>query len=141
MNSLVGSGIFAMSGEISLAHNRILLLDEIAKFNKKTLDALRQHMEDGKISIARVRHIHVFPASFMLVSAMNPCQCGYYGESRCHCTNYEILKYREKLSGSIMDRLDIQKYFRTVNIMNLDENVKGPSSKDLAKKVEVAREI
>jgi len=141
MNSLVGGGIFAMPGEISLAHNGILFLDEIAEFNKKTLDALRQPMEDGKISIARVRHTHVFPASFMLVSAMNPCPCGYYGESRCHCTDYEILKYREKLSGPIMDRIDIQKYFRTVNIMDLANNVKGPSSKDLAQKVEVAREI
>ena len=141
MNSLVGGGVFAMPGEISLAHNGILFLDEIAEFNKKTLDALRQPMEDGKISIARVRHTHVFPASFMLVSAMNPCPCDYYGESRCHCTDYEILKYREKLSGPIMDRIDIQKYFRRVNIMDLANDVKGPTSKVLAKKVEVAREI
>lgn len=82
--------------KISLAHNGILILDEIAEFNKKTLGELRQSMEDGEISIARVRYTHVFPVSFMLASAINPCPCGYYSESRCHCTDYEILKYREK---------------------------------------------
>ncbi|MGL6106663.1 YifB family Mg chelatase-like AAA ATPase [Romboutsia sp.] len=141
MNSLVGGGIFAMPGEISLAHNGILFLDEIAEFNKKTLDALRQPMEDGKISIARVRHTHVFPASFMLVSAMNPCPCGYYGESRCKCTDYEVLKYRQRLSGPIMDRIDIQKYFRTVNVLDLANDKKGPSSRDLSNKVQLARDI
>ena len=74
------------AGEITLAHNGVLFLDEIAEFNKKTLDALRQPIEDGKVSISRVRHTHVFPSKFMLVAAMNPCPCGYHGESRCHCT-------------------------------------------------------
>ena len=111
-NSLVGGGVFARPGEISLAHNGVLFLDEIAEFNKKTLDALRQPIEDGKVSISRVRHTHVFPSKFMLVAAMNPCPCGYHGESRCHCTDYEIIKYSQKLSGPIMDRIDIQKYYR-----------------------------
>lgn len=141
MNSLIGGGIFAMPGEISLAHNGILFLDEIAEFNKKTLDALRQPMEDGNVTIARVKHTHLFPASFMLISAMNPCPCGYYGESRCHCTDYEVLRYREKLSGPIMDRIDIQKYFKTVDIMDLSVNSKGPRSKDLLERVETARNI
>ena len=121
MNSLVGGGMFAMPGEISLAHNG--------------------PMEDGKISIARVRNTHLFPANFMMVAAMNPCPCGYYGESRCHCTDYEIIKYRERLSGPIMDRIDIQKYFRTVDIMDLADYVKGPSSKSLKEKVQLARDI
>ena len=141
MNSLVGGGLFAMPGEISLAHNGILFLDEIAEFNKKTLDALRQPMEDGKVTIARVRHTHLFPSNFMMVAAMNPCPCGYYGESRCHCTDYEVLKYREKLSGPIMDRIDIQKYFRTVDIMDLSSDIKGPSSEGLRDRVELARRI
>ena len=111
-NSLVGGGMFAMPGEISLAHNGVLFLDQIAEFNKKTLDALRQPIEDGRVSISRVRYTHVFPSKFMLVAAMNPCPCGYHGESRCHCTDYEIIKYSQKLSGPIMDRIDIQKYYR-----------------------------
>ena len=106
-NSLVGGGMFAMPGEISLAHNGVLFLDQIAEFNKKTLDALRQPIEDGRVSISRVRYTHVFPSKFMLVAAMNPCPCGYHGESRCHCTDYEIIKYSQKLSGPIMDRIDI----------------------------------
>lgn len=98
-------------------------------------------MEDGNVTIARVKHTHVFPSNFMLVAAMNPCPCGYYGESRCHCSDYEILKYREKLSGSIMDRIDIQKYFKTVDIINLSNDTKGPSSKMLLERVETARKI
>lgn len=78
INYLVGGGIFTMPGKISLVHNGILFLNEIAEFNKKTLDALRQSMEDRKISIAIVRHNHIFPSSFMLVSEMNPCPYGYY---------------------------------------------------------------
>lgn len=140
-NSVVGGGVFAMPGEISLANNGVLFLDEIAEFNKKTLDALRQLMEDGRISIARVRHRHVFPANFMLVAAMNPCPCGYHGESRCHCTDYEIVKYSQKLSGPIMDRIDIQKYFRSVDIKDLTNDIKGPTSKSLAIKVKRARSI
>lgn len=141
MNSLIGGGIFAMSGEISLAHNGFLFLDEIAEFNKKTLDALRQPIEDGRVTIARVRHTHDFPAKVMLVAAMNPCPCGYYGEPRCHCTDYEVLKYRQKLSGPIMDRIDIQKYFKSVNIMDLSNSKMGPSSKVLREQVEKARKI
>lgn len=141
MNSLIGGGIFAMPGEISLAHNGVLFLDEIAEFNKKTLDALRQPIEDGRVTIARVRHTHDFPAKVMLVAAMNPCPCGYYGESRCHCTDYEVLKYRQKLSGPIMDRIDIQKYFKSVNIMDLSNSKIGPSSKVLREQVEKARKI
>ena len=141
MNSLIGGGMYAMPGEISLAHNGILFLDEIAEFNKRTLDALRQPMEDGSVTIARVKHTHVFPSNFMLVAAMNPCPCGYYGENRCHCSDYEILKYREKLSGPIMDRIDIQKYFKTVDIINLSNDTKGPSSKMLLERVETARKI
>ena len=98
-------------------------------------------MEDGNVTIARVKYTHLFPANFMLVSAMNPCPCGYYGESRCHCTDYEVLKYREKLSGSLMDRIDIQKYFKSVDIMDLSHGTKGPSSKRLIERVELARDI
>lgn len=72
---------------------------------------------------------------------MNPCPCGYYGESRCHCTDYENIIYREKLSGPIMDRIDIQKYFRTVDIMDLAEDIKGQNSNELKSRVQLARDI
>ncbi|MGL5676626.1 MAG: ATP-binding protein [Cellulosilyticaceae bacterium] len=119
MNSLIGGGTYAMPGEISLAHNGILFLDEIAEFNKRTLDALRQPIEDGHVTISRVQYSHSFPSQFMLIAAMNPCPCGYYGEARCQCTDYEIKKYRSRLSGPIMDRIDIQKTFRTLDINNI----------------------
>lgn len=141
MNSLIGGGTFAMPGEISLSHNGILFLDEIAEFNKRTLDALRQPIEDGYVTISRVQHSHKFPANFMLVAAMNPCPCGYFGDPRCRCTDYEILKYRSRLSGPIMDRIDIQKNFRTLNILDLQNHAPGPSSKTLRKKVEYSRAI
>ena len=83
----------------------------------------------------------MFPADSMLVAAMNPCPCGYHGESRCHFTDYEIIKYAQKLSEPIMDRIDIQKYFRSVDIKDLANYVKGPTSKSLLEKVELARNI
>lgn len=141
MNSLIGGGNFAMPGEISLAHNGILFLDEIAEFNKKTLDSLRQPLEDGHVTISRVQYSHQFPASFMLVAAMNPCPCGHHGDSRCHCTDYEIQKYRAKLSGPIMDRIDIQKNLRSLDILDLQSESPGPSSKSIRQAVEKARMI
>lgn len=141
MNSLIGGGTYAMPGEISLAHNGILFLDEIAEFNKKTLDSLRQPVEDGYVTISRVQYSHKFPASFMLVAAMNPCPCGYHGDSRCRCSDYEVQKYRAKLSGPIMDRIDIQKHLRRLDILDLQGEKPGPSSKDIRRQVEHARNI
>lgn len=141
MNSLIGGGTYAMPGEISLAHNGILFLDEIAEFNKKTLDSLRQPIEDGYVTISRVQYSHKFPASFMLVAAMNPCPCGYNGDPRCRCTDYEIQKYRAKLSGPIMDRIDIQKHLRSLDILDLQDEKPGPSSKDIRSQVEHTRNI
>lgn len=100
-----------MPGEVSLAHNGVLFLDELAEFSRKTLDALRQPVEDKKVSVARVNGAHTYPANFMFVTAMNPCPCGYYPSSKCRCTDYEIIKYRGKISGPIMDRIDIQKRY------------------------------
>jgi magnesium chelatase family protein len=103
MNSLIGGGNNSMPGEISLAHNGVLFLEEIAEFNKKTLDSLRQPLEDGVVTISRVKYTHSYPAEFMLVAAMNPCPCGYYGSNRCRCSEYEVLNYRQKISGPILD--------------------------------------
>lgn len=140
-NSLIGGGNDATPGEISLAHNGVLFLDEIAEFSKKTLESLRQPMEDLKVTISRVKYTNTYPASFMLVAAMNPCSCGYYGNDRCKCTDYEVLKYRQKISGPIMDRMDIQKYVRPVNFMDLSNDFTGTSSQELRERVEFARKI
>ncbi len=140
-NSLIGGGNDATPGEISLAHNGVLFLDEIAEFGKKTLEALRQPMEDQKVTISRVKYTNTYPASFMLVAAMNPCPCGYYGNEKCKCSDYEVLKYRQKISGPIMDRMDIQKHVRPVDFMDLSNCSLGRTSKELRERVELTREI
>ena len=144
-NSLIGGGNNATPGEISLSHNGVLFLDEIAEFSKKTLESLRQPMEDQMVTISRVKTTNTYPASFMLVAAMNPCPCGYYGShvnsKKCHCTDYEVLKYRQKISGPILDRMDIQKYVQPVNFMELSSDNYGKSSKELRERVESARNI
>lgn len=141
MNALIGGGNNAMPGEISLAHNGVLFLDEIAEFNKRTLDALRQPMEDNIVTVSRVKNTNTYPANFMVVAAMNPCPCGYYGESKCKCTDYEVLNYRQKISGPILDRIDIQKYAQPVDFIDLSEYKFGKTSKELRERVELAREI
>ena len=141
LNSLVGGGNNAMPGEVSLAHNGVLFLDEVAEFSKKTLDSLRQPMEDKKVTVARVNSTNTYPSNFMFIAAMNPCPCGYHGTKKCKCTDYEVLKYRQKVSGPILDRIDIQKYVHPVDFINLTENNKGRTSNELRERVERAREI
>lgn len=141
LNSLIGGGVNAMPGEVSLAHNGVLFLDELAEFSRRTLDALRQPVEDKKVSVARVNGTHTYPANFMFVTAMNPCPCGYYPSSRCRCTDYEIIKYRGKISGPIMDRIDIQKEVHPVGFFDMENESSTYSSEDLRKKVEMARKI
>ena len=110
-------------------------------FPEKTLDALRQPVEDKKVSVARVNGAHTYPANFMFVTAMNPCPCGYYPSSKCRCTDYEIIKYRGKISGSIMDRIDIQKEVHPVDFFDMENKTTSYSSAELRKKVEAARKI
>ena len=141
MNSLIGGGAYAKPGEISLAHNGVLFLDEIAEFSKRTLESLRQPMEDNVVNISRVKYSNTYPSNFMLVAAMNPCPCGYYGEERCHCTDYEVMKYRGKISGPILDRIDIQKYVQPVEYMDLSNYTEGRNSKELKEIVEKARKV
>ncbi|KAB2951628.1 YifB family Mg chelatase-like AAA ATPase [Heliorestis acidaminivorans] len=139
LNALVGGGSPVVPGEISLAHHGVLFLDEIAEYSKKTLDAMRQPIEDKKVTIARVRHSVTYPCNFMLVAAMNPCPCGYFGQGRCRCSDYEVLKYRQKISGPILDRIDIQKNVRPVNITRLSPEDIGRSSEELRQRVQEAR--
>ncbi|QQZ10201.1 YifB family Mg chelatase-like AAA ATPase [Heyndrickxia vini] len=138
-NSIIGGGPFAMPGEISLAHHGVLFLDELGEFSRKTLDSLRQPLEDKAVTISRVWGSHCYPANFMLVGAMNPCPCGYFGQNRCKCTDYEVMKYRQKLSGPILDRMDIQKYVGMVDFF--ENETKGKSSSEIRKIVEKARKI
>ncbi len=140
-NALVGGGNKAIPGEITLAHNGVLFFDEIAEFSKKSLEALRQPMEDQIITISRVNQTNTYPCNFMLVAAMNPCPCGYYGTAKCHCSDYKVLQYRQKISGPIMDRMDIQKYLQPVNFLELPCDAEGISSVALKAKVELARKV
>lgn len=106
--SLVGGGSSPRPGEISLAHQGVLFLDELPEFPRKVLEVLREPLESGSILIARAQASIEYPANFMLVSAMNPCPCGYLGEQRCRCTPDQVKRYRDKISGPLLDRIDLQ---------------------------------
>ena len=141
LNALIGGGTFAQPGEVSLAHNGVLFLDELAEFSRSSLDGLRQPMEDKRITIARVNGTNSYPANFMLVAAMNPCPCGYYPTKKCKCTDYEIIHYRGKISGPILERIDIQKSVDQVDYFELSEKQSKWTSAQLREKVEKARMI
>ena len=105
---LVGGGTVPRPGEISLAHGGVLFLDELTEFKKSTLEVLRQPLEDKCVCLARVSGTYCFPADFVLVAAMNPCNCGYYPDlSRCHCTSQSLQRYHNKLSRPLLDRIDL----------------------------------
>ena len=141
LNALIGGGSYAQPGEVSLAHNGVLFLDELAEFSRSTLDALRQPMEDKRVTISRVNGTNTYPANFMFVAAMNPCPCGYYPSKKCRCTDYEILHYRGKISGPILERIDIQKNVMHVDFFELEGKKRSFSSRELRESVERARKI
>ncbi len=121
---LVGGGTFPQPGEISLTHNGILFLDELTEFKRATLEVLRQPLEQKIICISRANHTVTFPASFLLISALNPCPCGFLGDSKrtCHCSKQAIMNYLEKLSGPLLDRIDIQINVQSLEYDTLKEN-------------------
>lgn len=137
LNALIGGGLNATPGEVSLSHNGVLFLDELGEFSRPVLDALRQPLEDKKVVISRVNSSNTYPANFMFLAAMNPCPCGFYPTDRCRCTDYEIMKYRNKISGPLLDRIDIQKQVKPINFFDTENAAPGPSSRDL--QAEVAR--
>lgn len=143
MAALIGGGTDnIMPGEISLAHNGILFADEFCEMPKKVMEALRGPMEDRKVTISRLKSKVEYPADFMLVAATNPCPCGYYGEGdRCTCTPSKRMGYMSKLSGPIMDRIDIQLVVSRVEARRLVNRKPAESSADVAARVLAAREI
>jgi magnesium chelatase family protein len=106
-SGLVGGGSMPAPGEASLAHNGVLFLDELSEFNRSALEALRQPLEDGRVAIVRGQRTAIYPTRFMLVAATNPCPCGFAGERRCRCTEADLLKHRRRLSGPLLDRIDL----------------------------------
>ena len=140
--SLVGGGAIPKPGEISLSHYGVLFLDELPEFEKSTLEVLRGPLEDGKITISRVNATLTYPSKFMLVASMNPCPCGYYGSDKeCNCSNQAINKYLGKISGPLLDRIDIQVEVSSVKYKNLDSNIQEETSEQIRKRVEETRKI
>ena len=119
--SLIGGGPQAGPGEVSLAHNGVLYLDEMAQFPRSLLDALRQPMEDGRVTISRARYKVDYPADFMLIASMNPCPCGYFGDEagRCTCSRGAVEGYLSRISGPLMDRIDLQVAVRSLSAVEL----------------------
>lgn len=137
--ALVGGGNPPKPGEISLAHAGILFLDELPEFSQKVLDSLREPLENGQIHVARAGKSATFPARFQLVAAMNPCPCGYYGTSRCRCTNAQIERYQSRLSGPFLDRIDLFIEVPAVPTESLANKERGESSAIVQQRVLAAQ--
>ncbi len=141
--SLVGGGRIPKPGEISLAHHGILFMDELPEFHKDSLEALRQPLEDGCVSVSRVAASFIFPAQIMLVGAANPCPCGFLldKEKECNCTPYQVQKYINRISGPLLDRIDIHLEVPKISYSELHEAPPGEASLQIKKRVEKARSI
>ncbi len=140
---LVGGGNWPHPGEISLAHRGVLFLDELPEFSKQVLEVLRQPLEDKMVTISRARGSLTFPANFQLVAAMNPCPCGYYGDSShpCSCSPSTISKYQKRISGPLLDRIDIHIQVPRVEYQKLSDARMGEASTDIQSRVERARNV
>lgn len=142
-NALVGGGSIPQPGEISLAHNGVLFLDELPEFSRSTLEVMRQPMEDRRVTISRARLSVEFPSSFILLASMNPCPCGYYNhpDRECTCPPGAVSKYLNKISGPLLDRIDLHVEVVPVPYAQLAEQRKGESSQRIRERVIAAREI
>jgi len=140
--ALAGGGSNPRPGEISLAHNGVLFLDEMPEFDRRVLDVLRQPMEEGRITIARAARTAIFPARFVLVGAMNPCPCGYRGDERraCRCTPQQVRRYTSRLSGPLLDRIDLIVEVAAVPVIALAEAPPGEASAEVRARVLEARQ-
>ncbi len=140
---LLGGGSNPGPGEVSLSHNGLLFLDELPEFRRQTLEVMRQPLEDGHVTISRAAGSLTFPSRFMLVAAMNPCPCGYYGDPKreCRCGSRTIEKYRQKISGPLLDRIDIHVEVPLVDFKELSSISSGENSASIRERVAVARHI
>ena len=139
---LVGGGSTPMPGEISMAHNGVLFLDELPEFNRRTLEVMRQPLEDRIVTISRALTSTTYPCDFMLVAALNPCPCGYRNDPRrsCHCTPPQVEKYMGKISGPLLDRIDIHVEVPAAKFSELSSRLPGTSSEEIGESVAVARQ-
>ena len=141
--SMIGGGKIPRPGEISLAHNGVLFLDELPEFSKNTLEVLRGPLEDRFVTISRLYSKVIFPSNFMLIASMNPCPCGYYGsnEKECQCSKLAIEKYLNKISGPLLDRIDLHVEVKPVKYQKLNSENKIESSQQIKERVNKARRI
>lgn len=141
--ALIGGGAVFKPGEISLAHNGVLFLDELPEFSRNALETLRQPLEDREITISRAKYSATLPCSFMLVASMNPCPCGYYNHPThaCQCSPGQIHRYMNRISGPLMDRIDIQVEVTPVSVTDLAQMPAGESSEQIRQRVIAAREL
>lgn len=141
--AIIGGGKFPKPGEISLAHRGVLFLDELPEFPRNVLESLRQPLEDGKVTVSRASGSVELPAKFMFLASMNPCPCGNFGNDKqeCTCLPFSILKYRKKISGPLLDRIDIQINVPRETVVNAKKINDGMSALEMKKSIEKAREI
>ncbi|UNC93888.1 ATP-binding protein [Candidatus Contubernalis alkalaceticus] len=141
--ALIGGGKYPKPGEVSLAHHGVLFLDELTEFRKEALEMLRQPMEDGEVTISRMNATYTYPARFTFISSMNPCLCGYYNDPHreCTCSYLELRRYRKKLSGPLLDRIDLHIQISRPSFEELTENLDVESSKSIRNRVTAARNI
>ena len=141
--ALVGGGTTFMPGEICLAHNGVLFLDELPEFSRTVLETLRQPLEDRVITVSRAKYTFTLPCSFMMVASMNPCPCGYHHHPThaCVCTPAQITRYMNKISGPLMDRIDIQVEVENVPFEDIAKAPKGEPSESIRERVVRARKI
>lgn len=141
--SMIGGGKIPKPGEISLAHNGVLFLDELPEFNRNTLEVLRGPLEDRNVTISRLYSKVIYPSNFMLIASMNPCPCGYYGstEKECQCSKTAIEKYLNRISGPLLDRIDLHVEVKPVKYQKLDSSNRVESSRQIKERVNKARRI
>jgi magnesium chelatase family protein len=140
---LIGGGVIPAPGEISVAHNGVLFLDELPEFRRQTLEVLRQPLEDSRVTISRAAGSMTFPADFMLVAAMNPCKCGFFGDPKreCRCSSADVQRYRDRISGPLLDRIDIHVEVPAVKYQDLAGDSTGEPSTAIRERIERVRQI